>query len=188
MNPKKLVPVAGLPLALAFVACGAAAQGTLREVVVSPARTEQHVEDALPATTLITRREIEQAQTPDLPTLLRRVPGLELTQNGGAGSVASAFLRGAEARHTLVLIDGVPINNLNFSLAAIEHIPLADVERIEVVRGNVSSLYGSAAIGGVIQIFTRQPTTTPQASVTALPVKGARPISRSGLVDQRKAT
>jgi vitamin B12 transporter len=168
MVPKKLVPRAGLPLALALVASAAGAQTTtLREVVVTPSRAEQQVPDALPATTVITRQEIEQAQTPDLPTLLRRVPGLELTQTGEPGSVATVFLRGAEARHTLVLVDGVPINNLNFGLAAIEHLPLADVERVEIVRGNVSSLYGSAAIGGVIQIFTRQPTTTPTASVTA---------------------
>ena len=167
MFSKKLVSHAGVPLALALAASGSAAQTTLREVVVSPARTEQAVQDALPATTLITRREIEQAQTPDLPTLLRRVTGAELTQTGQQGSVSSVFLRGAEARHTLVLVDGVPINNLNFGLAAIEHIPLADVERIEIVRGNVSSLYGSDAIGGVIQIFTRQPTATPFASVTA---------------------
>ncbi|MEJ8838267.1 TonB-dependent receptor domain-containing protein [Ramlibacter sp. AN1133] len=167
MVPKKLVSRAGLPLALALAASGAGAQSALREVVVSAARTEQAVQDALPATTLITRREIEQAQTPDLPTLLGRLTGAELTQTGPQGSVAGVFLRGAEPRHTLVLVDGVPINNLNFGLGAIEHIPLADVERIEVVRGNVSSLYGSAAIGGVIQVFTRQPTGTPFASVTA---------------------
>ncbi|GAB3661040.1 TonB-dependent receptor domain-containing protein [Ramlibacter alkalitolerans] len=166
MVPNNLVSRAGLPLALALSACGAAAQTTLREVVVSAARTEQAVQDALPATTLITRREIEQAQTPDLPTLLRRLTGGELAQTGQQGSVAGVFLRGAEPRHTLVLVDGVPINNLNFGLPAIEHIPLADVERIEVVRGNVSSLYGSAAIGGVIQIFTRQPTATPFAALT----------------------
>jgi vitamin B12 transporter len=168
MAPKKLVPRAAIPLALSLVASAALAQGTtLPDVVVSASRSEQRVRDALPATTLITRQEIEEAQTPDLPTLLKRVAGLELTQTGGAGSVASVFLRGAEARHTLVLVDGVPVNNLNFGLGAIEHLPLADVERIEVVRGNVSSLYGSAAIGGVIQIFTRQPTGKPFATVTA---------------------
>lgn len=167
MVSKKLIPRAGLPLALALAASAAAAQSTLPQVVVSASRAEQRVQDALPATTLVTRRDIEQAQTPDLPTLLRRVAGVELAQNGGAGGVASVFLRGAEARHTLVLVDGVPINNLNFSLAALEHLPLADVDRIEVVRGNVSSLYGSAAIGGVIQIFTRKPGQTPFASITA---------------------
>jgi vitamin B12 transporter len=190
MVPKKLVPRAGLPLALVFAAAGAAAQtATLREIVVSPGRTEQRVQDALPATTLITRQQIEQAQTPDLPTLLRRVAGLELAQTGGQGSVAGVFLRGAEPRHTLVLVDGVAINNLNFGLAAIEHLPLADVERIEVVRGNVSSLYGSAAIGGVIQIFTRQPTGTPLASVTAQAgSRGLVDVSATGAVKLASGT
>jgi vitamin B12 transporter len=142
------------------------AQAPLREVVVSASRTEQRVQDALPATTLITREQIERAQTPDLPTLLRNVAGVEFTQNGGMGTVSSAFLRGAESRHTLVLIDGVPVNNLNFGSAALEHLPIADIDRIEVVRGNVASLYGSAAVGGVIQIFTRQPGPAPHASLS----------------------
>ncbi len=158
------------PAFVALLACAsfaARAQSELPGIVVSASRTEQRVADALPATTLITREDIDAAQTPDLATLLRRVAGVEIAQSGGAGSVASAFIRGGEARHTLVLIDGVPINNLNFSLPALEHIPLANVERIEVVRGNVSSLYGSAALGGVIQIFTRQPAGVPQATLTA---------------------
>ncbi|MFL6691671.1 MAG: TonB-dependent receptor domain-containing protein [Ramlibacter sp.] len=166
MASTKLFPRAGVPLAIAFLTPAAFAQLALPEVVVSASRTEQRVQDALPSTTVLTRQDIEAAQTPDLPTLLQRVAGLEITQVGGPGTVATASLRGAEARHTLVLVDGVPINNLNFGLPALEHLSLADVERIEVVRGNVSSLYGSAALGGVIQIITRQPTGTPTASVT----------------------
>jgi vitamin B12 transporter len=157
---------AALSLACAAACACAFAQPSLREVAVTASRTEQRVQDALPATTLITRADIERAQTADLPTLLRRVAGLEIAQNGGRGTVASAFIRGAEPRHTLVLIDGVPVNNLNFGTAAIEHLPLVDIERIEIVRGNVSSLYGSAALGGVIQIFTRQAGDTPSAGVT----------------------
>jgi vitamin B12 transporter len=167
MIPEKLELRAGAALALACAASCAYPQTPLQSVVVTASRTEQRVQDAFAATTLITREDIDEAQTPDLPTLLRRVPGVEITQNGGMGGVASVFIRGGEARHTLVLIDGVPINNLNFSLAALEHIPLSNVDRIEIVRGNVSSLYGSAALGGVIQIFTRRPTATPQATLTA---------------------
>ena len=154
-------------LTLPLAAIPAFAQISLPAVVVSASRTQQRLQDALPATTLITREEIERAAASDLSALLRRVAGVEVAQNGGPGSVASAFVRGADSRHTLVLIDGVPVNNLNFGTAALEHLPLADVERIEIVRGNVSSLYGSAALGGVIQIFTRQAGATPQASVTA---------------------
>jgi vitamin B12 transporter len=166
MLPPTLLPRAALPLALAFAWPLAFAQSTFDPVVISASRTEQRVQDALPATTLITRDDIERAQTPDLPALLREVAGVDIVQAGGPGTVSSTFLRGAESRHTLVLVDGVPINNLNFGTPALEHLPLADVERIEIVRGNVSSLYGSAALGGVIQIFTRQPSTTPQAAFT----------------------
>jgi vitamin B12 transporter len=134
-------------------------------VVVTASRLEQQVQDALPATTLITRADIDRSQALDVPALLRQVSGVELAQSGGAGTVSSAFIRGAESRHTLVLVDGVAVNNLNFSTAALEHLPLANVERIEVVRGNVSSLYGSAALGGVIQIFTRQASDKPYASL-----------------------
>jgi vitamin B12 transporter len=167
MLPTKFPSRAALPLALACASPFAFAQTALDQVVVSASRSAQRVQDALPATSLITRGDIDRAQSPDLPTLLRQATGLEIVQTGGPGTVSSTFLRGAESRHTLVLVDGVPVNNLNFGTAALEHLPLSDIDRIEIVRGNVSSLYGSAAIGGVIQIFTRQPSNTPQASITA---------------------
>lgn len=144
----------------------ALAQAALEQVVVSASRTEQRVQDALPATTLITRADIDAELVPDVPALLQRVAGVEIARNGGTGALSSSFIRGAESRHTLLLIDGVAQNNLNFGLAALEHVPLDSIERIEIVRGNVSSLYGSAAIGGVIQVFTRQAAGTPQANVS----------------------
>jgi vitamin B12 transporter len=101
-----------------------------------------------------------------LPTLLQLTPGLEITQTGGQGTVASIFMRGAESRHTLVLVDGVPINNLNFGTAPIENLSLANIDHIEIVRGNVSSLYGSNALGGVIQIFTKEGTGKNSSNVT----------------------
>jgi len=160
-----LAPVLSV-LSLA-VAASVHAQDAINNVVISASRTEQRIQDALSATTLITRADIDRAQAVDLPSLIRNVTGIEIVQNGGVGTVSSAFIRGAESRHTLVLVDGVPINNLNFSAAALEHIPLVNVERIEVVRGNVSSLYGSNALGGVIQIFTRDAGTSPWTSLTA---------------------
>jgi vitamin B12 transporter len=180
-NP--LYPARIVAFACAFTAIRALAQEPLPPVIVSASRTEQRIGDALPSTTLITRDEIERSQSVDLPSLLRRVAGVEIAQNGGRGTAASAFIRGAESRHTLVLIDGVPVNNLNFGTAAIEHLSLVDVERIEIVRGNVSSLYGSAALGGVIQIFTREASRTPQASVTAQAgSRGLAQLTASGAV------
>ncbi|MBP7566967.1 MAG: TonB-dependent receptor [Burkholderiaceae bacterium] len=152
------------PFALAQPASG----HPLPETVVTASRIEQRVQDALPASTVITRQDIERAQTSDLPTLLSRVAGVQIAQTGGMGSVSSLFIRGAESRHTLVLVDGVPVNNLTVGTSAIEHLSLANIERIEIVRGNVSAIYGSAALGGVVQIFTRGAPSTPQASVTAM--------------------
>ena len=163
------------------VAASVHAQDAINNVVISASRTEQRIQDALPATTLITRADIDRAQAVDLPSLIRNVTGIEIVQNGGVGTVSSAFMRGAESRHTLVLVDGIPINNLNFSAAALEHIPLVNVERIEVVRGNVSSLYGSNALGGVIQIFTRDAGTAPWTSLTAQ-------VGSRGLVDVSGST
>jgi vitamin B12 transporter len=131
-------------------------QTMLPDTVITASRVLQRAQDALPDVSLITRSDIERSQARDLPTLLQNLAGMEVTQSGGMGGVASLFMRGAESRHALVLVDGLPMNNLNFNLAALEHLPLSGIERIEVVRGNVSSLYGSAALGGVVQIFTRQ--------------------------------
>jgi vitamin B12 transporter len=132
------------------------AQSMVHEVVVSASRTSQRIEDATSSTTLISREDIERSVSTDLPSLLQLIPGTEISQAGGTGTVSSIFLRGAESRHTLVLVDGVPINNLNFGTAPLENLSLSNIDHIEIVRGNVSSLYGSNAMGGVIQIFTKE--------------------------------
>ena len=161
----------------------------LPAVVITASRSEQRVQDALPATTLITAADIERVQVSDLPTLLRQVTGVEITQTGGQGKQSSAFVRGGASRHTLVLIDGVPINTLSFGSASIEHIPLANVERIEIVRGNVSALYGSAALGGVIQIFTKEATGAPKLGVTIQTgSRGLRQLDASGTVKLASGT
>jgi vitamin B12 transporter len=140
------------------IAPAAFSQSIQPDMVISASRVLQRAQDALPDVSIITRADIERSQARDVPTLLQNLVGMEVTQSGGMGGVASLFMRGAESRHALVLVDGLPMNNLNFNLAALEHLPLSGIERIEVVRGNVSSLYGSAALGGVVQIFTRQNT------------------------------
>jgi len=106
---------------------------------------------------VITRDEIERLQPSSLPDLLRGMPGISLSSNGGAGKATSVFLRGTESDHTLVLIDGVKVGSATSGGAALQDIPVEQVERIEIVRGPFSSLYGSEALGGVIQIFTRRP-------------------------------
>ncbi len=126
------------------------------EIVVTPTRAPQKLSDTLAATTVLTRADIEASAAIDLPTLLQGLPGVEISQTGGFGSQAAIRLRGAESDHTLVLVDGLRVNSVSAGTAAIEHLSLDDIERIEIVRGNVSSVYGSDAIGGVVRIFTRQ--------------------------------
>lgn len=161
-------------LALSFVcthaalAQSAAVSGQLNPVVVTATRNSQLLGSALPFTSVITRDDIERSQATDLVTLLQREAGLQRTQNGGIGSVSSVFIRGAASLQTLILIDGVPQNKQDASGAvSLEHLMLENVERVEIVRGNVSAIYGSGAIGGVIQIFTKTGSREPSVSVSA---------------------
>jgi vitamin B12 transporter len=163
-------------LALTF-AVSARAQ-TDDAVVVTASRVEQQIKDAIPNTTVITQSEIRASGAADLPSLLRGNAGVELSQNGGLGGVSSLFLRGGNSAHTLVLIDGVRIESATTGTTPLEHIMLDDVERIEIVRGNVSALYGSGAMGGVVQIFTRSGAGAPGATLEAM--AGSRGTQRLG--------
>ena len=139
----------------------ALAQAENDAVVVTASRTEQRIRDAIAHTTVITRQDIRDSQSPDLPTLLRREAGIELSQNGGLGGNASLFMRGGRSAQALVLIDGVRVEDAGFGTTALQHLMPDDIDRIEIARGNVSSLYGSGAIGGVVQVFTRRGSGTP---------------------------
>ncbi|MGZ8256686.1 MAG: TonB-dependent receptor domain-containing protein, partial [Gallionella sp.] len=100
--------------------------------------------------------DIERLQAQSLVDVLRGVAGLTLSNSGGAGKATSVFLRGTNSDHILVLVDGVKIGSATLGTASFQDIPVAQIERIEIVRGPRASLYGSEAIGGVIQIFTRK--------------------------------
>src|SRR5207244_10634986 len=104
---------------------------------------------------VITRDDLQNAGPVSLGEVLQRKAGIELRSTGGAGQPQSLFVRGAGSAQTLVLIDGMRAGSATVGTTAIEHIPLEMIERIEVVKGPLSSLYGPDAIGGVIQIFTR---------------------------------
>ncbi|KHK57524.1 TonB-dependent receptor [Ralstonia sp. A12] len=129
--------------------------GELNPTVVTASRSEQPLSDALPHTTVITRADIERSQAPDAVTLLRREAGIEIAQNGGPGTSSSLFMRGASSSQTLVLIDGVRVSSGTLGTTQIDQLMADQIDHIEIVRGNVSALYGSGAIGGVVQIFTR---------------------------------
>jgi len=128
------------------------------EVIVTATRIEQPLDTALASVTVITRADIERLQPHSLIELLEGLPGISIVSNGDLGKVSSVFVRGTNSDHVLVLIDGVKVGSVTTGTTAFEQLPVEQIERIEIVRGPLSSLYGSEAIGGVIQIFTRHGT------------------------------
>lgn len=128
----------------------------LDTVIVTASRAPQPLDQALASVSVITRADIERLQAVDLIELLAGLPGVSLSNNGGAGKETSLFLRGTESDHVLVLIDGIKVGSATSGKAALEQIPLDQIERIELVRGPRSSLYGAEALGGVLQLFTRR--------------------------------
>ncbi len=147
--------IGGIAAALTAVSLSAAAADTIAPVTVTATRSAETGNESLASVTIVDREEIERSQTSSMGELLSRQPGVEFTRNGGRGTNSSIFLRGTESDHVLVLVDGVEVGSATSGTASFEDLPLANVERIEIVRGPRSSLYGSRAIGGVIQIFTR---------------------------------
>jgi vitamin B12 transporter len=123
-------------------------------MVVTANRFEQSQATTLAPISVVTRDEIEAYQANSITEVLRRLPGVEIAQNGGRGQNASIFLRGTNSDHVLILIDGVRINS-SAGGVAINHVPVGLVERLEVMRGPGAAIYGSDAIGGVINIITR---------------------------------
>lgn len=135
--------------------------------IVTGTRSEQPLSQSLSSVTVLTQEDIQNSQAQDVPTILRDVAGVEIAQNGGMGTPASMFMRGANSNQVLVLVDGVRMNSATAGGAAIQDIMLDQIERIEVVRGNVSSLYGPDAVGGVVQIFTKQGHGVPHMNYSA---------------------
>ncbi|NJD08868.1 MAG: TonB-dependent receptor [Methylococcaceae bacterium] len=128
----------------------------LEPVVITATRTEQPLDKTLAATTVIDRAEIEKRQAQSVQDLLRGVPGISISTNGGLGKVSDILIRGTEPGHTLVLIDGIRAGSATTGSQAIQDLPVDQIDHIEIVRGPRSSLYGSEALGGVIHIFTRK--------------------------------
>lgn len=128
----------------------------LGPVIVTATRTAQTADESLAPVTVITRADIDRLQPESLQDLLIGLPGISIANNGGLGKTTSVFLRGTDSDEILVLIDGIKVGSATTGTTAFEQIPVDQIERIEIVRGPRSSLYGSEAVGGVIQIFTRQ--------------------------------
>lgn len=155
---KRLSVPSAVMAALLFPSLVPAQTVTQEPIVVTATRTARTADETLASVTVITREDIERTQAKSVAELLTGEAGIDTAINGGYGKTTSLYLRGTNADHVLTLIDGVKIGSATSGSASWQYLPVEQIERIEIVRGPRSSLYGSEAIGGVIQIFTRQPT------------------------------
>lgn len=181
-----------LPLALVSAFGGMAhAQeaSTLRETVVTANRTPQALSELVVDVSVVDSETIERSGATGVADLLSRLPGIEISRSGGVGNTTSLFIRGAETRFTAVYLDGVRIDSQSTGGAGWEGIPLSQIDRIEVLRGPAAAVYGSDAVGGVIQLFTRrgEEGVSPYAGI-GFGSKGLRRIEggvsgKSGLFD-----
>ncbi|MBU1188182.1 MAG: TonB-dependent receptor [Gammaproteobacteria bacterium] len=146
-------------LGAAAMAQSGSGSDALDPLVVTATRSEQTLTDTLTSMAVIDRELIERSQAQSLLELLRLQAGVDIVRSGGPGGQTSVFLRGANSNQVLVLIDGVRVASATSGLFQFENLPLEQIERIEIVRGPRASVYGSDAIGGVIQIFTRREIT-----------------------------
>ncbi len=114
--------------------------------------------------TVLDRAALERSEGRSLVEVLSQAPGLQFTNNGGLGKPSSVFIRGLESRHVLLLIDGVRVGSATLNAASFDNLPLDAIERIEIVLGPMTSVYGSNAMGGVVQLFTRRGGTGVQSN------------------------
>jgi vitamin B12 transporter len=133
-----------------------AAEIEMDTLVVSATRSPEPVSETAPAITVVTGEELQRTQVPTVADALRQVPGLTVNQSGSQGSVVSVLMRGADADQLLVLIDGIRVNSTTTGAFDFAGLTPENIDRVEVLRGWGGTLYGSEAVGGVIQIFTRK--------------------------------
>ena len=164
MTHRLIAALATLALAPAAPAANPTA---LQPIVVTATRSPQPVSSLLSDVRVIDADILASAGSETLTELLQTYGGVEIVANGGPGQVSGVFLRGTNSNHVLVLIDGVRVNSATTGSTAFENIPVSQIQRIEILHGPASSLYGSDALGGVIQIFTRQGEGSPHFSASA---------------------
>lgn len=161
-----MIKKVSLLTALSVTAFSGWAQDGADSLEVTANRVAQPANTVLAPSSVVTREDIERWQAKSVVEVMSRLPGVDIAQSGGIGATSSTFIRGTESRHVLVLIDGIPLNNAGISNSPdLSQIPVSLIQRVEYIRGPRSALYGSDAIGGVINIITGR--DTPGAEITA---------------------
>ena len=138
----------------------------LPEMLITATRSDSPKDHLATASTVYTRKDIERLQVNTLPELLRGSTGLDITQQGGYGKNSSVFIRGTGSGHVLVLVDGIRFGSVTSGTSPFELLPIDQIERVEIIRGPQSSLWGAEALGGVIQIFTRKGAQKEKPTIT----------------------
>lgn len=167
--PRRRAGAFALGLAASSLAWAQPSTSTLPETVVTATRIDSRSDDLVSEVRVIDRAAIEASTARTLPELLAREAGVQFSSNGGLGQYSSVFIRGTQARHTILLVDGVRLGSATAGTPVWETLPVESIERIEVLKGPASALYGSDGVGGVVQVFTRRAAAGfhPYASVGA---------------------
>ena len=159
--------LAGLSLiAVPFAQADETPYLTIEKTVTTASFTEQKLTDVLTSTTVITKEEIAATKAYSVADIVANTPGVEVSRNGGPGTVTSFFLRGQASKNLVIMVDGVRSQTNALATVKAVDIPLSEVEQIEIIRGNAGALYGEAAIGGVINIITKKGEGAPKATAS----------------------
>ncbi|WP_404341111.1 TonB-dependent receptor domain-containing protein [Pseudoalteromonas mariniglutinosa] len=150
--------ILGVAIAAALSFSVSAEEQSIEHITITANKFAQSINDTLATVSVIERADIEKSNVRDLPAILNTIAGVDIVRNGGFGQKSDAFVRGASAKHTLVLIDGVRVSDASSGSVSLTNIPVNSIERVEIVKGARAAIYGSDAVAGVINIITRQAT------------------------------
>jgi vitamin B12 transporter len=153
---KQIKQLSAVVLALISQPAISANTSDLDPVIVTATRTAITPEQALSSVSVVTREDIETFNYQSVAEVLSTIPGISIANTGGMGKQTSIFMRGTESNHTQIILNGVKLATNEFGMPQLEHIPIDQIERIEIIRGPQSSLYGSESIGGTVHIITRR--------------------------------
>ena len=169
MSKKIIASLLAQTVALAFASPSYSAENiNLDDVVVTATRTPQPRESVIADVSVINTDEIQRSGQATLVELLAQQQGIEISSSGGAGTVSAIYMRGTNSGHVVVVVDGMRIDSATLGATAFENLPLGQIDKIEILRGPATSLYGQDAIGGVIQIFTKKGEASKDGSAIKL--------------------